>query len=119
MPKLTWAQATAWHVRRQHLDSRLPRPKLLQLTSELCGLHAQVMSSAELTAWRRIEGLRRSDIAKAVWQDRKLIKTWAMRRTLHLLPASGSKGSSAVWFFRRGVSSTVQPESRTGRRVSQ
>ena len=27
MPKVTWAQATAWHVRRRHLDSQLPRRK--------------------------------------------------------------------------------------------
>ena len=78
----------AWHVRRQHLAERLPRTKLLQLTSELCGLHAQVMSSAELTAWCRIEGLKRDDIAHHLWKTRKLIKTWAMRRTLHLLPAA-------------------------------
>jgi hypothetical protein len=88
MTKLTWPQAISWHMRRQHLDARLPRAKLLPLVSELCGLHAQVMSSAELTALSRIEGLRPGDIAKALWQDRKLVKTWAMRRTLHLLPAA-------------------------------
>ena len=87
MLKLKWQQALAWHVRRQHLDKRLPRPKLLPLTSELCGLHAQVMSSAELTALCRIEGLRPGDISKALWTDRTLIKAWAMRNTLHLLPA--------------------------------
>ena len=86
-PQLTWNQAIAWHVRRQHLDRRVPRAKLLQLTSELCGLHAQVQSSAELTALCRIEGLRPDDISKALWADRKLIKAWAMRSTLHLLPA--------------------------------
>lgn len=88
MTKLTWTQAVSWHLRRQHLDRRMPRAKLLQIASELCGLHAQVMSSAELTALCRIEGLRPGDIAKALWQDGSLVKTWAMRQTLHLLPAN-------------------------------
>jgi len=88
MTKLTWPQAISWHMRRQHLDARLPRAKVLPLVSGLCGLHAQVMSSAGLTALSRIEGLRLGDISKALWKDRKLIKTWAMRRTLHLLPTS-------------------------------
>jgi len=87
MLKLKWQLAISWHVRRQHLDKRLPRPKLLPLTSELCGLHAQVMSSAELTALCRIDGLKPGDISKALWTDRTLIKAWAMRNTLHLLPA--------------------------------
>jgi hypothetical protein len=87
MPRLSWKQAIAWHVHRQHLDRRLPRGKLLTVASELCGLHAQVMSSAELTALCRIEGLRRDDIPRLLWTERKLIKTWAMRSTLHLLPA--------------------------------
>lgn len=84
--RLTWKNAIAWHVRRQHLDKRLPRTKLIALTSHLCGLHAQVMSSAELTALCRIEGLKRDDISRALRTDRKLMKGWAMRSTLHLLP---------------------------------
>ena len=99
MTKLTWPQAVSWHLRRQHLDARLPRTRLPQLVSDLCGLHAQVMSSAELTAVCRIEGLRREDIAKALWQDRKLIKTWAMRQTLHLLPV----GEYGMWLNAFGL----------------
>ncbi len=87
MQKLTWRQAIAWHLRRQYLDARLPRAKFLKVVSGLCGLHAQVMSSADLTAWCRVEGLRADDVSRALWKDRKLVKTWAMRGTLHLLPA--------------------------------
>jgi hypothetical protein len=57
------------------------------VASRLCGLHAQVMSSAELTAWARVEGLDRRTVQRALWEDRTLVKTWAMRGTLHLLPA--------------------------------
>jgi hypothetical protein len=88
MRNLTWPQAISWHLKRQRLDKRVPRSKLVNVASELCGLHAQVMSSAELTAWCRVEGLQSGDVAKALWSDRTLVKTWAMRSTLHLLPAA-------------------------------
>jgi hypothetical protein len=53
----------------------------------MVGLHAQVMSSAELQAAARIDGLRPSDIRDALWERRTLVKVWAFRQTLHLLTA--------------------------------
>jgi hypothetical protein len=61
---------------------------MLAVTSQLCGLHAQLMSSAELSLWARIEDLKMGVVRSALWEDRTLVKTWAMRGTLHLLPAS-------------------------------
>jgi hypothetical protein len=61
---------------------------MLDVVSDLCGLHAQVMSSAELTLWARVDGLRAGDLAQALWTDRSLVKMWAMRGTLHLFPSS-------------------------------
>lgn len=87
MLKLNWSQVAAWRVRRQHLDKRAPAGSMLAVTSRLCGLHAQVMSSAELTLWARVAHLDRSAVQQALWHDRTLVKTWAMRGTLHLLPA--------------------------------
>ncbi|MDQ3704179.1 MAG: winged helix DNA-binding domain-containing protein [Chloroflexota bacterium] len=55
--------------------------------TDLGGLHAQVMSSAELIAWSRVEALAPEDVRVALWEERTLVKTWAMRGTLHLLPA--------------------------------
>ena len=54
------------------------------MASDLCGLHAQVLSSAELSLWARVDGLRRSDLSNDLWRDRTLVKMWAMRGTLHL-----------------------------------
>ena len=51
------------------------------------GLHAQVLSSAELAVWARIDGLRPGEVEEELWERRSLVKTWAMRGTLHLLPA--------------------------------
>jgi len=58
------------------------------VASALCGVHAQVMSSAELTLWARVEDLEPDAVARALWDERTLVKTWAMRGTLHLLPAA-------------------------------
>jgi uncharacterized protein YcaQ len=87
MLKLTWRQAAAWRIGRHHLDERVPRRNMLEVVRRLCGVHAQLMSSAELTLWARVEDLDRQAVQRALWEDRALIKTWAMRGTLHLLPA--------------------------------
>ena len=87
MLKVSWERAAAWRLRHQYLDQRLPSGRKLAVASRLCGLHAQLMSSAELSVWARVEQLERGTIHRALWQERTLIKTWAMRGTLHLLPA--------------------------------
>jgi hypothetical protein len=51
----------------------------------MVGLHAQVMSAAELQLAARIDGIRPSDVKDALWTERRLVKAWAMRGTLHLL----------------------------------
>src|SRR6266568_3047155 len=88
MLKLTWARAAAWRVRRHHLYQRAPAGSMFAVAGGICGLHAQVMSSALLTLWARVEDLDRTAVRRALWEDRTLVKTWAMRGTLHLLPAS-------------------------------
>ena len=86
--ELDWRQALAWRLRRQHLHERAPHDAMLEVAGRIGGLHAQVMSSAELTLWARVEGLERDDVARALWEERSLVKLWAMRGTLHLLPAA-------------------------------
>jgi Winged helix DNA-binding domain len=85
---LRWDQVAAWRAARHHLDERTPARATLEVVAGLCGLHAQVMSSAELTLWARVEGLAPDAVRRALWEDRSLVKTWAMRGTLHLLPAA-------------------------------
>jgi Winged helix DNA-binding domain len=87
MLKLTWSQAAAWRAERQYLANRAPAGAMLRVAGRLCGLHAQVMSSAELTLWARVEGLKLDAVQRALWEQRTLVKTWAMRGTLHLLPS--------------------------------
>ncbi len=86
MTALGWDQLAAWRLRRHHLDE--PASDLVEVASRLCGVHAQLMGSAELTLWARVEGLEREAVSHALWEERTLIKTWAMRGTLHLLPTA-------------------------------
>jgi Winged helix DNA-binding domain len=81
--ELSWEQVRAFRLARS-LDGT---DGLLETARRLCGVHAQVMSSAELALAARVDGLRVEDVREALWQDRALVKTWAMRGTLHLLPA--------------------------------
>jgi uncharacterized protein YcaQ len=86
--QLDWDQVAGWRLRRHRLDERAPAGELLGVVAGIAGLHAQVMSSAELTLWARVEGLDRDAVRDALWRDRSLVKTWAMRGTLHVLPSA-------------------------------
>jgi uncharacterized protein YcaQ len=85
--QLTWAQAAAWRFSRHHLLERRPVADALDVVEDIAGLHAQVMSSAELSLHARVDGLERDAVQRMLWEQRSLYKTWAMRGTLHLLTA--------------------------------
>jgi len=85
---LTWPQVLAWRVARHHLDARVPRGEMLGVVADIAGLHAQLTSSAELSLWARVDDLEADAVQRALWSERSLVKTWAMRGTLHLLPAA-------------------------------
>jgi hypothetical protein len=88
---VTWAQVAAHRLDRQGLTARRPygADAPAAVATDLCGLHAQLLSSAELSLWARLDGFSPGDLATALWQDRTLVKLWAMRGTLHLLPSAG------------------------------
>jgi uncharacterized protein YcaQ len=105
----------AWRVAQHHLDERVPKRRALTLVAEIGCLHAQLMSSAELALWARVDKLKRNDVEKWLWTDRRLVKTWAMRGTLHLLKSDEyplwQSGLSTyehylkpAWFKASGVS---------------
>jgi hypothetical protein len=73
---------------RHHLVDRAAPADLARVAGELCGLHAQVFSLAELSLWARIDGLPRDAVSEALWTDRSLVKLWAMRGTLHVFPTA-------------------------------
>ncbi|MFD8968187.1 winged helix DNA-binding domain-containing protein [Streptomyces sp. NPDC059568] len=89
--KVSWEQALAWRTERQQLvrraDASQTASQAVAVAGRLGGIQAQVMSSAELALWARVDGLERETVAEALWSQRALVKLWAMRGTLHLLPA--------------------------------
>ena len=88
MTRLAWDSVLAWRLERQHLAARAPRDAALAVVSDVAGLHAQVASCAELTLWARVEGLEPGAVSALLWEERALVKTWAMRGTLHLLASA-------------------------------
>jgi hypothetical protein len=91
-------QLRAWRLRRHHLDTPAPAGALLDVAAELCGIHAQLASSAELALWLRVEGVRPGDVDRLLWNAPALVRTWALRGTLHLLPAR----EYALWLAALG-----------------
>src|SRR3954453_3163676 len=87
MEHVTWRQVAALRLRRQPLVDPAPRAGLEDVVREHVGIQAQVMSCAELSLRARVRGLRRDDVRDALWRERSLVKTWAMRGTLHLVAA--------------------------------
>lgn len=88
MNRYKWQQVSAWRLSQQYLARRASQPQLLDVIRQLGGLQAQLMSAAELQLWSRIEQLSPTDISQVLWEQRTVVKTWAMRGTLHLLAAS-------------------------------
>jgi hypothetical protein len=87
MTRVTAANVLGFRVRRNRLERRAPAGSLLEIVGSLCGVHAQIAASAELALWARVEEVRRDEVREALEERRTLVKTWAMRGTLHLLAA--------------------------------
>jgi hypothetical protein len=81
--ELSWEQVRAFRLARS-LDGS---GGMAETARRLCGVQAQVMSCAELALAARVDGLRVEEVRDALWDTRRLVKTWAMRGTLHLLPS--------------------------------
>ncbi len=81
---ITWDQALSWRMSRQLLDRPLRNP--VDVVSVLGGVQTQVNSSALQAVAIRSKDL--PEIDGLLWDEKSLVKTWAMRGTLHLLPAS-------------------------------
>ena len=68
------------------LDPSLSR-SVTRVAGDVCGIHAQVMASAELSLGLRVNNASQATVRDALWKRRTLVKTAALRGTIHLLPA--------------------------------
>jgi hypothetical protein len=85
MRSLTWRQVHTWRLAQHGLAPRLGQDGLLTAVTRTSGIQAQVMSAASLGISSRVERPVPDEVKSALWQERTLVKTWAMRQTLHLL----------------------------------
>jgi hypothetical protein len=85
---LTWSGVTARRMARHALAAPATDLGPAGVAGVLCGAHAQVLSAAELSIGRRIAGATRTDVQRALWAERTLVKTFGPRGTIHLLPSA-------------------------------
>ena len=109
MDSLTWQQVRARRLARSHLIEPALPSRLAAVAGEVCGIHAQVPSSAELALATRVEGLDQAGVRAALWEQRSLVKGYGVRGTLHLLPrdevplwAAALEWGSDPWYERHG-----------------
>jgi hypothetical protein len=84
---VSWASVSSFRLERHHLANRASVNSIEKVVGDTGGIQAQLMSTAQMALWARINDLKRDDVVKALWQDRSLIKIWAMRSTVHLVPS--------------------------------
>jgi hypothetical protein len=77
-------QLRALRLRAQHLGPRASAEGPAEVACSLCGVNAQLNPAMMLSMRARIKGLEPADVRKAI-DDRRLVRSWAMRGTLHLL----------------------------------
>src|SRR5262252_1541235 len=102
--ELSWPQVHSFRLRGHDLDAS-PRGTVVQVAADIGGAQAQVMSAAELQLAVR-SGRPVTEVRDALWKDRKLVKTWLMRGTLHLVRAEDlpiyTAAMSGRWMEWRG-----------------
>ena len=83
---MTWPEVWRRRLQRHRLDAAAPAEQMLDVVGDVCGIHAQVTASAELSLDLRMAGITRNDIRNALYADRTLVKTFGLRGTLPLFP---------------------------------
>lgn len=88
---------------------------MLEAIEAVHGIQAQIQAHAYFAVAQRVQKCTSSEIDRALWTDKSLIKTWAMRGTVHWLPRSEEPIFSAGlirlradthvdWWAKKGVS---------------
>ena len=97
--RVTWPQALAFRLER-HLLKPVGELATEEVVRRLCGVQAQVASSADLAVRVRQRKPVIGDVAAALSEGR-IIKTWAMRGTLHLLTPQDAGNYLSLIAMRR------------------
>jgi hypothetical protein len=87
MQTWTWPQVWRRRLERHWLLQAAARHQMLDVVGDVCGIHAQVAASADLSLALRVQRLTRQDVRRCLIEDRTLVKTYGLRGTLHVFPA--------------------------------
>ena len=88
MHTLTWGQVWTYRLARHSLLAPAPAADLASVAGAVCGIHAQVMAAAELSLGIRLADITKREVQAALWEQRRLIKTYGIRGTIHLFPTA-------------------------------
>lgn len=80
--------AADFTLRRHHLIEKAPRDDAIDVVGDILGLNAQGALNFQLSLWNRVADLDTGFIPKAIFDDRSLVRSWLMRDTVHIIPAS-------------------------------
>jgi hypothetical protein len=83
--ELTADELLAARMRAQRLDGR--ERDAAALVHALAGVQAQEPNAAALSVRARTEGVDRAAVERATSEERSIVRTWAMRGTIHLVAA--------------------------------
>jgi Winged helix DNA-binding domain len=92
---ITPAQVRAFRLGRHGLETPASAGSMLETARALCGVHAQLASSAEIALSTRVADVDRGTVRDAL-EARTLVKTWTARYTLHVIPATDIPVYAAV-----------------------
>jgi hypothetical protein len=87
MRSLTWAQEWGRRLARHALLAPRPKTDLVEVVRAVDGIHAQMLSAADLSIGVRVGRVMRQDVRAELWERRGLVKTYGLRGTVHLFPA--------------------------------
>ena len=87
---------------KHHLLRKAKKNQLARVVDDVCGLHAQAPATPYLSLWSRVENFENTQLDKALYNDKTLVKTWCMRGTLHVIPSEDlpiyNKALRRMWF---------------------
>ena len=114
VPRVSWSRVASFRLWKHHLDPGSPARSMEEALEGMAGAQAQLWSAAALSVGCRAPGLSLAQVEKAIWSEKRLVRAWCMRRTLHLLPSddlavyvrgtAGRAERETDWVLRHGLS---------------
>jgi hypothetical protein len=84
---VSWRKVAAFRLSRHHLSKSDSSASITSVVADMGGAQSQVLSAGQMSIWPRFKSARISDVDSAIWNDHSLVRAWAMRRTMFLLPS--------------------------------